>query len=180
MKKTFSLLVAINFIFCYADGQITQGNWLIGGSGSLNSARYNINVGTSIQTNIQLSGDVGYFVFDKLVFGLKPGYSSILVNSPVSKVISYDFGPFTRYYFLDREKTVNVFSELAYQYGITKSNSNSDNRNRYSGNIGCVIFFNTAVALEFSVGYSYLLYNNNSGNVKYITSGIGFHFHLIE
>ena len=101
------------------------------------------------------------------------GYSNVTVSS-------YSLGPFARYYFLPSDKYVNIFSELSYQYGITKTSqsSSSFNNNKISGIVGCSAFFNTSVGLEFTLGYSSYLYSNNSAKVKSIIAGIGFHFYL--
>ena len=153
---------------------------MIGGSASYKSSKYegsgSIN---SKQTLLQLSGDVGYFVIDKFATGLKPEYDRTETNNPHNIINTYGIGPFVRYYFLPAERYVNIFSELSYQYGLMKTNQGvSQNSNNFSGLLGCAAFFNSSVALEFTVGYSSYLYNNNAGKVNSIVAGIGFHFHL--
>ncbi|MGE5107959.1 MAG: outer membrane beta-barrel protein, partial [Sphingobacteriales bacterium] len=160
--------------------QINKNNWMIGGAASLRASNYDLGGGfSSKQTIVQLSGDVGYFIIDKLAIGLKPGYSRTETNNPHIIANAYEIGPFVRYYFLPKEKYVNIFSELSYQYGIMKTNQGvSQNSNNFSGLIGCAAFFNSSVALEFTLGYSSYLYNNNSGKVNSVIAGVGFHFHL--
>jgi len=180
MKKTILVIITSAIFFGTADCQITKRNWMIGGAASFRSSNYNLGGGfSSKQTIVQLSGDVGYFIIDKFAAGLKPGYNRMETKSPHNIVNTYEIGPFARYYFLPSEKYVNIFSEVSYQYGITKSNQGvSQNSNNFSGVLGCAAFFNSSVALEFTLGYSSYLYNNNSGKVNSVIAGVGFHFHL--
>ncbi len=182
MKKTILLFLITSAFYNNADCQITKDNWMIGGAASFRSSKYN---GASTkETNSQLSGDVGYFIVDKLAIGLKLGYEETGTkgnSNPINdmNVNTYNIGPFVRYYFLPAEKYVNIFSELSYQYGLMKTSQGvSQNSNNYSGVLGCAAFFNSSVALEFTLGYSYYLYNNNTGKVNNVIAGIGFHFHL--
>lgn len=179
MKKAILSIIVVSLIISTAQSQIAKSNWLIGGTASLRSSNYDVGTGiTDKQIIVQLSGDVGYFIIDKFAVGLKPGYSRTETKSPHNIVNTYNIGPFIRYYFLPKEKFVNVFSELSYQYGLTKSNQGvSQNSNNISAIAGCAVFFNSSVALEFTLGYSSFSYNT-SGNVKSIMAGIGFHFHL--
>lgn len=181
MKKSI-LLFFITFTFYNnAHSQITKGNWMIGGSASFRSSNYERVAGfPSKQTLVQLSGEVGYFIIDKLPIGLKPGYDRTEAYNPHNVINTYSIGPFARYYFLPVDRYANIFSEISYQYGITKTNQTSfaNNNKNFSGVAGLAVFFNTSVALEFTLGYSVYLYNYNSGKVKSIIAGIGFHFHL--
>lgn len=179
MKKTIVLFLITSAFYNHADCQITKGNWMIGGAASFMASKYDLGGVSSKQTVAQLSGDVGYFIVDKLAAGLKPGYGRSETNSPHNVVNTYAIGPFVRYYFLPTERHVNIFSELSYQYGLKKTNQGiSQNSNNLSGVLGCAAFFNSSVALEFTVGYSSYLYNNNAGKVNSVIAGIGFHFHL--
>ncbi len=152
---------------------------MMGGGASFRSAKYEFGGVTTIQTTAQLSGDVGYFILDKFSTGLKPGYSRTETDRPHNIANTYVIGPFVRFYFLQPEKYVNIFSELGYQYGITMTNQGvKENSNNFSGLLGCAAFFNSNVALEFTLGYSSYLYNNNRGKVNSVVAGVGFHFHL--
>ncbi len=184
MKKTILLFFIASAFYNHADCQITKGNWMIGGAASFKSSKYDFGGVSSKQTLVQLSGDVGYFIIDKFAIGLKLGYERTGINgssNPLNNVNAntYNIGPFARYYFLPAEKYVNIFSELSYQYGLMKTSQGaSQNSNNFSGLVGCAAFFNSSVALEFTLGYSSYLYNNNAGKVNNVIAGIGFHFHL--
>jgi hypothetical protein len=179
MKKTILLFLIFFTFYNNANSQITKGNWMIGGAASFKSSVYGHGAASSKQTIVQLSGDVGYFVIDKFAAGLKPGYSRTETNNPHIVVNTYEIGPFLRYYFLPEDAPVNIFPQLSYQYGWMKTNQGvKQNSNDFSGILGCAVFFNTSVALEFTLGYSHYLYNNNTGKVNNVIAGIGFHFHL--
>lgn len=179
MKKKILLFVVVFNFYNQADCQIMEGNWMIGGVASFKSSKYDLGGVSSRQTIAQLSGDVGYFIINKLAAGPKFGYSRTEVNSRHNVVNTYEICPFVRYYFLPAEKYVNIFSELSYQFGLAKSNQGvSQNSNNFSWLVGCAAFFNSSVALEFTLGYSSYLYNNNAGKVNNVIAGIGFHFHL--
>lgn len=179
MKIAVLLSISLILLTTNVKSQINKNNWMIGGAASLRSSKYDVGGGaTNKQFIVQLSGDVGYFIIDKFAAGLKPGYSRTETNSTHNIVNTYNIGPFIRYYFLPKEKYVNLFSEFGYQYGKTKTNQGvSQNSNNLSAIAGCAVFFNSSVALEFTLGYSSFSYNT-SGNVKSLISGIGFHFHL--
>lgn len=179
MKKKTSLIIITLFLAYYANSQITKRNWMTGGAASFRSSKYDLGGVSSKQTIVQLSGDVGYFIIDKLATGLKPGYSRTETNSPNNIGNTYEIGPFVRYYFLPAERYVNIFSELSYQYGLMKTNQGvKQNSNNFSGVLGCAAFFTSSVALEFTLGYSHYLYNNNLGKINSVIASIGFHFHL--
>ncbi len=163
--------------------QLDKKTWLVGGNASFRSSKYNEAGGlNSKQTLVNLNGNTGYFILDKLPIGVKPGYSRTVVNDFQKDVTNiYIIGPFVRYYFLQKENSLNVFSELSYQYGITKTNQGvKQNSNNFSGTGGCAVFFNNSVALEFTLGYSTFLYNDNKGKVNSVIAGIGFQFHLTK
>lgn len=177
--KRITLLTSFCFLTFICYSQITRDNWLLGGAASFRASKYALGGVSSKQNIVNLSGDVGYFIIDKFAVGLKPGYSRTETNSPHNISNTYEIGPFVRYYFLPVERYVNIFSDLSYQYGFLKTNQGvKQNSNNFSGLLGCAAFFNRSVALEFTVGYSSYLYNNNAGKVNSVIAGIGFHFYL--
>ena len=187
MKKTVLLIITVSLIFCNANSQITKGNWMVGGSGSFSTN--NVSATQSQTTNIEIRPGIGYFIANKLAVGLKLSYISEdlskfvqMTGSPGLTIHSLLIGPFARYYFLEPEKTVNFFAEANYSYGSYKSTGYytiSDGRsNDLSFALGSAIYFNSSVAIEFSLGYYSTHditygYNNNG-----LQMGIGFQIHL--
>lgn len=109
--KQFIIFFSLTMFFLPAQGQLTKGNWLVGGSGSLYS--YNedysapsIDV-TGKYTSMDLSASVGYFFADKFSVGLRPYFSSYKGSSSGGGPTNYfrlAVGPFARYYFMKADK----------------------------------------------------------------------------
>lgn len=80
MKKTFFILLLCS-VFDGAKAQLTKDNWLVGGTGKLYAYNQDYtNPSYSVQykyTDIGIYPSVGYFVMDKLAFGLRPSFSSL-------------------------------------------------------------------------------------------------------
>lgn len=184
MKQLFLFLSFIS-ISCMSHAQLTKGNWLVGGNGSFSSASYSNTIAASYtQTNLQISPTAGYFFSDKFAAGLRPGYAytktSITGNSNDYSLNTLSIGPFVRYYFLQLENRLNIFSELNYQYVTSKTKDNpSTSYNAYSILAGPVIYFNQSVGLEFTVGYSTAKFSSDaSSKNSTLQFGIGLQVHL--
>lgn len=186
MKKSI-LLFLIAFTFSFAGVcQIAKANWMIGGNATFNSTKTNGGdiLASTTQTTVQVSGDVGFFLFDKFVAGLEPFFTSGRSKSGTNYIISqrnYGLGPFVRYYLLSPDNEyVNIFSEATFQFGFLDSRPNGSvlYYNRIATALGCEMFFNTSVGLEFKVGYANLNYAKSAASSSSIIAGIGFQFHL--
>lgn len=197
MKKRILLFIFVVSFIKPAFAQITKNNWLVGGIGIFNSTTYNSTSGAPGQqvTHLQLSPDIGYFLFDKFAIGLKLGfeswrYQSVGQNS-LTKNTTYSFGPFVRYYLLSIQKEFNLLIEGNYQHGIERGGGSSAppgqplqfsiiqyNKNTFSIAGGPVIYFNSSVGLEFLIGYSSSKYAQYEGNNNTVQVGIGLQIHL--
>ena len=190
MKELVLLFIFSTFIFA-ANSQITKGNWLAGGIGKFYayksqyiSASYS---NEASYTQIDISPNIGYFVADKIAFGLRPTFSSLKgeVTGPGglrTNTRRYAIGPFGRFYFLNTDKQVNLLTDLCFQYGITTLDGKKiGNFNEFSILGGPVVYFNTIVGLELLLGYSASL--NEVEQAYQITQKgfqiiIGFQIHL--
>jgi hypothetical protein len=168
MKHLF-LFTAFVLITISANCQIDKKYWLVGGTGSFFS--YNDDFTTAGQptvsgklTDINLSANVGYFLFDKFAAGVRPGINSVKSRglntaSAGTKSVAIFIGPFARYYFLDKEKQFNILVDGTYQWGsYSNYGANGIFRNA-SIMAGPELFFNTSVGIEILIGY---LYQNKS------------------
>lgn len=195
-------LTSIVLIFSLtAKCQLDKGTWLINGTGNFSSSNYNFKntvqntTQKSTSLNIKLSPSISFFVIDKLTIGLKPSISfekedggdvynnngNIIASGGNSKITRFDIGPYIRYYLLQKEKQVNLFGEIGYQYGIDKSSGFKINRNIFFINAGAEVFFNSSVGLEFTLGYLTKKETNvavSTQKQNTIQLGIGFNFHL--
>ncbi|PKP14638.1 MAG: hypothetical protein CVU07_13855 [Bacteroidetes bacterium HGW-Bacteroidetes-23] len=183
--KAIKFLLAISFLSVYSSSaQITKGNWMVGGTGNFSSYESKFKSNGNEMTNkglaINLSPNIGYFVANKFVVGTS---LSIGYTKPKESDNSFGYGiePFVRYYFLNEDKLINIFSEVNYIYGETKSGDNKSQTNGYGLKAGTVIFFNSSVGLEISLDYnsSKLIPNSSdSSNYNNLQLGLGFQIHL--
>jgi hypothetical protein len=158
----FSLLIIVNISY----GQLTKGHWLVGGSGRFYSYKNEFSSSTysnnAKYTQIDLTANIGYFLVDKIAFGLKPTFSSIKgkvtsASGLSTNVQRYWFGPFGRYYFLNPENKANVLLDASYQFGLFNASSQKGKLRTANISAGPVIYFNSSVGIEFLVGYRYEL-----------------------
>ena len=184
--------------------QITQGNWLLGGTANFSTSTQETAVSTGIQKstylNYSIAPNVGYFFMDKFAGGLKAGITNgkadygdlrqggvAVASGGYSYATWFDLGPFARYYLLSMDKQFNLFAEGNYMYGIASFHPSKATRHSYSFKAGPVIYFNSSVGLEFTVGYSSertqhfhpdtneLMY---SSKINALQVGLGFQFYL--
>lgn len=192
MKKSTATIVMILFFASVSSAQLTKGTWLVGGNANFSSTdELSSSTTRIINTVLSVSPSVGYFIADKFVAGLRPAYSyagtkvteGAISGIPNSNTSSYQIGPFARYYFLNPEKEFNLFAESGFRYGNTRiSNSGAITSGPSFTTLaflaGPVIYFNSSVGLEFTIGYSTRHQQNVSKNGNYFSMGLGFQIHL--
>ena len=200
MKKvilSFFAIISINLSY----GQITEGNWLVGGSGQLSAySSTNTNVSPAREQNVKafnisVSPNIGYFIKDRFAVGLRPALTwekgkagdafapdgSVLGSGGKLTQIRFVIGPFSRYYLLDTEKPFNILIEAAYQYGIGSPKPFNERQSIFSAGIGPVIYFNSSVGLEFLLGYNNTILNADGyykTSKNSIQLNIGLQIHL--
>ena len=170
------------------NGQITKGNWLVGGTGNFSSYENksssngleNINKGFGIN----VSPNIGYFLANRFAVGSLLNLGSSMPKD-FENSFSYGIGPFARYYFLEEDKRVNILLQANYIYGASQSQSgnNKSNSNAYGFKAGPAIFFNSSVALEVTLEYnSGKLIPDSSASSSYnnFQIALGFQIHLIK
>ncbi len=202
MNKRVSVLFYLLFICITVNSQITKGNWLIGGSVNFNSTKENSEAIAIRKNSVStlFSGNVGYFIANNLVSGIKINYLYSFQKYAPAQDSSYhqfkdqflEVGPFVRYYFLNtnNNKRINIFSELNYNYGFNWEKTYFENKNYYyyfnskriTPLMGCAVYFNENIAIEFTFGYTFYNYksyvNSLSIYTNSIITGIGFQCHL--
>ena len=193
MKSILTALIIL-FVAFSASAQLDKKTWLVGGSGSFysnnNTYVYPAANGTGKETNIDVSAKIGYFIIDKLAVGLTPTYffyKAKFSGGAEPQNHKFAIGPFVRYYFLDKEKSFNILSEVSYQFGKNVDNSPPRSKgkfNKFSIAIGPEIFFNSSVGLEILLGYkaTTLSIENSPYEFSLINKGflisVGFQIHL--
>ncbi len=186
MSKTLLII----FISCFSikniNGQITKGNWLVGGSASYSQKNFSITTSAIYkQTNFQITPFVGYFLMDKLAVGLNPSLDFVKISvgsdGPSTNTI-IGVGPFVRYYFLEADKIFNLFGQGSYGYGSNtgkvQGQGFGSNLNTFAFSAGPVLYFNSSVGLEFTINYSITKFVGVTGSNDELSFGIGFQIHL--
>jgi len=175
MKKNILIVISCMLVqFSYS--QISEGNWLVGGSGSFSAYSTNQTFVSPASTQnikgfrIQFSPALGYFVKDKFAVGLKPTLyyergrggdafapdGTILGSGGELTSFSFAAGTFARYYWLDLENPVNLLVETSYQHSIASISNPKHSFNSVILGVGPVIYFNSSVGVEFLVNYNAL------------------------
>ncbi|HLO79518.1 MAG TPA: hypothetical protein VK166_01085 [Chitinophagaceae bacterium] len=173
-----------------SNAQLNKWTWLVGGSGSFSSTKNTYTSQaisqTSDATEINVSANVGYFLLDKFVAGLKPSYTKNKnqVNTPGGGYRNenrIELGPFARYYFLANDKPFNLLTEASYQFGVYSFKPAKGNINTLSLMAGPVLYFNSSVGLEFLFGYykrNETIEDIDKTENKGFRISIGLQFHL--
>ena len=190
MKHSF-FLFAFAFFSLKSFGQLDKKTWLVGGNGRFQSYTikdrppYEYNNGKYKEINV--AANVGYFLKDKFALGLRTSYDKLKINYDIANGKSngdwLSFGPFGRYYFLEKEKSFNLLIDCGYQFGsfidLSKKTSSS---NTLAIMGGAELFFNSTAGLEVLLGYYNKTEKFSDGNKR--KSGfqvsIGFQLHLIK
>ncbi|MBX2933049.1 MAG: hypothetical protein KF825_02320 [Ferruginibacter sp.] len=196
MKHFFFFLATLVFFSFSANCQLDKKHWLVGGSGNLYF--YNDDFTTIGQptvsgklTEINLSGNVGYFLIDKFAVGLRPGIKSLKSRglntaSAGHKEVALYIGPFARYYFLNSERSFNILLDGAYQIGMISNFGGKGPLKNATIMAGPEIFFNTSVGMEIMVGYMHqsMSITEEPPGFNHKKSGvymsIGFQLHLTK
>lgn len=102
MTKILTALIGLLFYNC-AIGQITKGNWMMGGNGNFTKSVQKGPYFDVKATTIALSPNVGYFLGDQFAVGasFKLDYEYRNYPNVESKHTWLFAGPFVRYYFLN-------------------------------------------------------------------------------
>lgn len=184
MRK-LTILFLSTFLLTNSYSQITKSNWLWGGNISFSNTKYKSDLGQQLdETRIEISGNSGYFIIDKLAVGLRPDFFITKTKTTVNKISQNNFliGPFIRYYFLPTDSKVNLFFDGGFSYGKDKiTHQPSVSSNTFYFSTGPVVFLNSSVAVEFTIGYSSTKANDDLHSKRnIIQSGIGLQFYLEE
>ena len=182
MKKTKIIAFLLLASALAANAQITKGNWMVGGTmnfSSVESTSYSNNVEYKLKgIGLSINPNLGYFITDRFCIGGSIGYNYSNPEGDNNNSSGIGFSPFVRYYFLDTEKTVNVFANAGYGYSSGKTESgNKSHGSGYGISAGPVIYFNNSVGLEMSINYSKSKNNTNS-TYSNLYFAVGFQIHL--
>jgi hypothetical protein len=171
MKRSRFYLIATLLLGLCANAQITKGNWMMGGNAGFSSGKTIVNgISSEITNALFINPNIGYFFIDKLAVGTKSRLTFYNIST------NYDLGPFVRYYFLEKEKPINIFSEVNYR--IQKNSQNDDFKaENFNIKAGGVYFLNSSVGLELALNYASQKTNQDS-EIRNVFLEVGFQIHL--
>ncbi len=186
------ITIALLFITSLTQGQITKGNWLVGGNGNIRTDKpTGVAGGDTKYTFITLNNNLGYFFTNKFAGGLKLELQKGSSKDPqpdqtviILKQGNYSIGPFVRYYYLNLEKRGNIFNEISYGYRRYFSKSGTDSYqkagsdNKFNISLGGVLFLNTTVGVEVIGTYSSSKRNEIDAGSNSFSLNIGLQLHL--
>ncbi|MFY7883617.1 MAG: hypothetical protein ACOVOV_02090 [Dolichospermum sp.] len=173
MKINKILVVATLFIAFASNAQISKGNWMMGGSGAFGNSKVTSIGAEDTGFYLNLYPNVGYFFIDKLAVGTN---ASLVMAFQQKSTSAWGIGPYVRYYFLEKEKAINVFSELSY-YAERRNDTDDLKFNNYNIKAGTVFFLNSSVGIEVALNYLNLSTNQDFENERFYL-GVGFQIHL--
>lgn len=176
MKK-ITVLIFISFILSKSYGQLTKGNWLVGGYARFTKQKQKL-LNSDVNSFVaNISPNVGYFFADKFAAGVRPGVGFFRSNSRgvIQKSTTLGVGPFVRYYFLSVENRTNLFAESSYRY---VTDFNGFRENTFTISAGPAIFFNSSVGLELTLNYELFRSNAATSLARTFFLNIGFQIHL--
>ena len=189
--KDYLFLFAFVIFSLTSFGQLDKKTWLVGGNGRFQSYtvkdRLPFGYNNGKYKEINLSLNTGYFLIDKLAFGLRGSYDRFKADfdsaDGKSNAHRFLFGPFIRYYFLEKEKTFNILMDCSYQIGsFINFGEKTSNVNAFSIMGGAELFFNSTVGMEVLLGYYDNTEKFSDGNKRKrgFQISIGFQLHLIN
>ena len=140
-------------------GQNNSGRFILGGetnldiefktkgrisySGNRSSGSYNL-------SNIFLSFNMGYYLREEVLIGMKPSYNDMYMSD-------YSFSPYVRYYF-NNKNYLKPFVHL--ETGIGADNSSSSYKYEFGG--GLTVFIHEKIAIDLALKYTNRNYTGTS------------------
>ena len=154
---------------------------MVGGYANFSTYRLVTSNNSHTEAYLTINPLIGYFVSDKISLGAELFYSFSFKTSYISNSASnYGIGPFVRYYFLNKEKDVNILLQGSGGYNFATSSDQSTKSSTISYSLlgGPVIFFNSSVGIEFLLGYKG--YTASNTKVNSFNVNIGIQVHLVK
>jgi hypothetical protein len=174
MKIRFFLITTL-LVALISNAQITKRNWMMGGSASFGSSKSISGEISNKSTGFSFYPNVGYFLIDKLAIGTSGQFNYTFPSGNEKIYHSYTISPFIRYYFLEKEKTMNIFSEASYE--IIRNSHSDSKADKLHLKAGAVFFLNSSVGLEVALNYLNQKTNENY-QVRGVYLDVGFQIHL--
>jgi len=178
MKKVlFAVLLVGSVSAAFSQGNISKGDWMLGGNAGFTSQKQ----GDQKITSFNLSPDAGYFFVNNFAGGLRINVSSVKYTGD-EKNSSFAIAPFVRYYFLPSTQKVNVFADASFGFGQNKyDNGTTESKSNFTDlgiKAGPAIFITPATALEIALGFNSTKVKNIDDRENQFGVSIGFQIHI--
>ncbi len=173
MKKLSIALLFFGLIGSL-NAQIMKNDWLLGGG-----IKFSSNKVADIKTSMfEFSPNAGYFFVNNFAGGLRADVNSVKLEDE-DAISSTLFSPFLRYYFLPGDNKVNIMVDGSFGFGSTSALGDSKSQAGFGLAAGPAIFLNKHTALEFTLGYNSIKYEDDPDRSNTFTIGVGFQIHLL-
>lgn len=175
MKKFVLLIMVVISGHQLSFSQVTKGNFLLGGSISYQSTKFSDG---GDNTNIfNVMPDVGYFFADRFAGGLRAAFTNYSNDGDSYRDLL--IGPFARYYFLPAANKTNIFLDGSFMFGSEKDEGfDAISKTQFAFAAGPAFFINPHVAVEATVGWRSLKYEDDEGRYNTFGIAVGFQIHL--
>lgn len=143
-------------------------------------------------TQINVSGNIGYFFDDRFLAGIRSGISiedqhNFTHDFMWGKYNNKYLGPFVRYYFMNNDRNFNVLVDACYQAGrVTNEEKTGGPAKMATIMAGPEFFFNASLGMDFLVGYMYQEETNTDAQLGYhyqrngVFLSVSLQFHFIK
>lgn len=173
MKK-LSLAIMLFLLIGSLTAQVQKNDWLIGGS-----TKFASNKTADIKTSMfEFSPNAGYFFANNFAGGLRTDINSVKVEDE-DAISSTLISPFLRYYFLPSDSKVNIMLDGSFGFGSTSGMGETISQSGFGFVAGPAIFLNKHTALEFTLGYNSIKFEDDPDRSNTFTVGVGFQVHLL-
>ena len=173
MKKLSIALLFFGLIGSL-NAQIMKNDWLLGGG-----IKFASNKVADIKTSMfEFSPNAGYFFVNNFAGGLRADINSVKLEDE-DAVSSTLISPFLRYYFLPGDSKVNIMLDGSFGFGSTSGVGETKSQSGFGFATGPAIFLNKHTALEFTLGYNSIKYEDDPDRSNTFTVGVGFQIHLL-
>ncbi len=167
-KNLLTLILSAGLII--ANAQTDKGDWMVGGSFRLNTAKNN--------TTIGLTPNAGAFIIRNLAVGGNVGFDYSKLGS--NKTTDFRVGPFVRYYFTQANVRPIIHGSFNYvNRQIKNVTSNTEKGINFFLGAGAAIFLNDQVSLDALLGYNHTKLKGFESNGGFAMT-IGFQVYLLK
>ena len=156
------------------NAQIMKNDWLLGGG-----IKFASNKVADLKTSMfEFSPNAGFFFVNNFAGGLRADINSVKLEDE-DAVSSTLISPFLRYYFLPGDNKVNIMLDGSFGFGSTSGVGETKSQSGFAFAAGPAIFLNKHTALEFTLGYNSIKYEDDPDRSNTFTVGVGFQIHLL-